>query len=63
MSLPAAAKLLGVSESTIYRWTSDPAIANEEWGRENVGWRRKPRTRRKVFQIHRTAVQAKLDPA
>lgn len=54
---PEVARLLGVSESTVYRSLADPATADAEWGAGN--WRRKPLVRRAIFQVRRSAVDRK----
>ncbi len=57
MSTREAAAALGVSESTVYRSLTDPADADREWGAGN--WRRKPVARRTIYQVRRSAVDAK----
>lgn len=49
-----AAKILGVSRSTVYRSLQDPDRANRWWGDGN--WRRKPLTDRREHQVRRTRV-------
>jgi hypothetical protein len=59
-----AAKILGVSESSVYRSLSDPAVREEMWGTENEGWRRKPLSTRGVLQVSRErAVELAGKPA
>jgi transposase len=60
VSTPEIARLLGVSESTVYRSLADPETADREWGAGN--WRRKPLLRRAVFQVKRSIVLAKAGP-
>lgn len=48
-----AATILGVSKSTVYRTLTDPESRAETWGAEGVGWRRKPLSRRGIFQVSR----------
>jgi uncharacterized protein YndB with AHSA1/START domain len=48
-----AATILEVSESTVYRSLVDPATRQEWWGDEGKGWRRKPLSRRRIFQVSR----------
>lgn len=50
-----AAKILGVSRSTVYRSLQDPARASRWWGDGN--WRRKPLTDRREHQVRRTRVE------
>lgn len=57
VSTPEVARLLGVSESTVYRSLADPVTADSEWGAGN--WRRKPLVRRPIFQVRRAAVLRK----
>lgn len=47
----AAADILGVSPSTVYRSLADPAERTQQWGDEGKGWRYKPLSRRKIFQV------------
>jgi transposase len=48
-----AATLIGVSESTVYRSLAEPDVRAEQWGAEGVGWRYKPLSRRRIFQVSR----------
>ncbi len=50
-----AAAIVGVSESTVYRSLRDDNAEQraEWWGKENEGWRRKPLSRRGIFQVSR----------
>lgn len=57
VSTPEAARLLGVSESTVYRSLADPETADAEWGPGN--WRRKPLVRRPIFQVRRSVLERK----
>jgi hypothetical protein len=57
MSTADVAAALGVSEATVYRSVKEPADADAEWGKGN--WRTKPLARRRIFQIKRSAVEAK----
>lgn len=60
LSTAAAADMLGVSVSTVYRTLADPETATAEWGPEGEGWRIKPLSRRAIRQVRQSAVQAKL---
>lgn len=48
-----AAAILGVSKATVYRSLADEVRRIQEWGAEGVGWRRKPLSRRGIFQVSR----------
>lgn len=50
-----AAKILGVSRSTVYRSLQDPDRASRWWGPRN--WRRKPLTDRREHQVRRARVE------
>lgn len=56
-----AAELLGVSRTTVYRSLADDAVRQQEWGDEGAGWRRKPLSRRGIYQLRRSAVLAKSE--
>jgi len=58
-----AAEILGVSESTVYRSLADPDTREEMWGKEGSGWRRKPLSRRGIYQVsHRRALAIAASP-
>lgn len=59
VSTAHAAAIIGVSESTVYRSLCDDNAAQraEWWGAEGVGWRRKPLSRRGIFQVSRQRAQ------
>lgn len=59
VSGPEAARLLGVSRATILRTLRDPDRRHEEWGAEGEGWRYKPLSTRGIYQLRRSAVEAK----
>jgi hypothetical protein len=48
-----AAEIIGVGRTTVYRSLLDPDERERQWGREGEGWRYKPLTRRKTFQVSR----------
>lgn len=48
-----AAAILGVSESTVYRSLADEVVRAEQWGIEGKGWRYKPLSTRRIFQVSR----------
>ncbi len=48
-----AAEIIGVSASTVYRSLRDPDERAKQWGKEGEGWRHKPLSRRKIFQVNR----------
>jgi hypothetical protein len=48
-----AAEILGVGRTTVYRSLNDPAERERQWGTEGEGWRYKPLTRRRIFQVSR----------
>jgi hypothetical protein len=52
-----AATLIGVSRSSVYRSLRDPDERAERWGNEGEGWRYKPLTRRRIFQVSRRRAQ------
>lgn len=52
-----AAEIIGVHRNTVYRSLHDPAQRAEWWGEENDGWRHKPLSRRKVFQVSRARAE------
>jgi predicted DNA-binding transcriptional regulator AlpA len=51
ISTREAAALLGVAESTVYRWLADESVRKEVWGAEGVGWRYRPVLRRRIYQV------------
>jgi hypothetical protein len=53
-----AAEILGVSPSTVYRSLADPGQRAEQWGTEGDGWRHKPLSRRRVYQVSRQRAEA-----
>lgn len=58
-----AAEILGVSESSVYRSLSNPAVRQEMWGTEGEGWRFKPLSTRGVIQVSRArALQLAGEP-
>lgn len=52
-----AARIIGVSRSTVLRSLSDEADRAEQWGEENVGWRFKPLSRRGAYQVSRARAE------
>lgn len=56
ISTRAAAALLGVAESTVYRWLANETVRAEMWGAEGTGWRYRPVLRRRVYQVNRKRV-------
>jgi hypothetical protein len=46
-----AAEIMGVHRNTVLRSLQDDAQRTEQWGAENVGWRRKPLSRRGIYQV------------
>lgn len=59
ISGPEAAELLGVSRATVLRSLQDPDQRAKEWGVEGEGWRLKPLSRRRIFQVNRSVVERK----
>lgn len=58
ISSTEAAKLIGVSRTTLYRTLADADERAKVWGAENEGWRRKPLVRNRViYQV--SAARAK----
>jgi hypothetical protein len=60
VSTRTAAQMLGVSERTMQSCMGDPVWREREWGAEFAGWRRKPVTRRVIYQLRRSSVQQKI---
>jgi hypothetical protein len=52
-----AADILGVGRTTVYRSLHDPDERKRQWGEEGEGWRYKPLTRRRIFQVSRTRAE------
>lgn len=59
MSIRAAAPLLLVSTSTLYRSLMDPDARINDWGAEGEGWRIKPLSERGDYQLRRSWVERK----
>lgn len=56
ISVTAAAGILGVDRSTVYRSLVDDEWRTEWWGDE--GWRLKPLSRRKIYQVSEARAKA-----
>jgi excisionase family DNA binding protein len=52
-----AAEILGVGRTTVYRSLRDVELREQQWGREGEGWRYKPLTRRRIFQVRRSRAE------
>ena len=52
-----AAEVIGVSRSTVYRSLKDETERAQQWGAEGEGWRYKPLSRRRIFQVSRARAQ------
>lgn len=52
-----AAVILGISRTAVWRTLVDEAARAETWGAEGVGWRRKPLSRRGIFQVSRARAE------
>ncbi|QLQ38015.1 hypothetical protein [Micromonospora robiginosa] len=63
MSPAEAAELLEVSPRHVQRSLQDEAQRLEEWGEEGQGWRYKPLSTRRTYQLRRTWVERKAGPA
>lgn len=57
MSTAEVGLALGLSEATVRRRFATPDEADAEWGAGN--WREKPHVKRRMFQVKRSAVEAK----
>jgi hypothetical protein len=53
IGVTVAAAILGVDRSTVYRSLIDAEWREGWWGAEGEGWRLKPLTRRKIYQVSR----------
>lgn len=59
LSTKEVADALEVSESTVFRSFASPAIADARWGPD--GWREKPLSVRKVYQVRESVVRRLAD--
>jgi hypothetical protein len=59
MSVREAAELLEVSARHVLRSLQDEEQRAEEWGAEGTGWRHKPLSTRRIYQLRRATVEAK----
>ncbi|MEW2442764.1 hypothetical protein [Micromonospora marina] len=62
LSAAEAAELLEVSERTVQRSLTDEEQRQAEWGDEGQGWRYKPLSTRRTYQLRRTWVERKAGP-
>jgi hypothetical protein len=62
-----AAKLLQVARNTVYLSLKDESRRQNTWGDEGEGWRYKPLSDRKIFQLNKKLVEQlsgkKLEPS
>lgn len=56
LSTKEVADALEVSESTVFRSFASPAIADARWGPS--GWREKPLSARKIYQVRESVVRS-----
>lgn len=61
ISTAEAAAILEVHRQTVLRSLNDEQRRQEEWGDEGTGWRFKPLSGRKIFQVRRDVAQAKAE--
>lgn len=57
-----AAEIMGVHRNTVLASLKDPTIRAAKWGAEGEGWRRKPLSRRGIYQVDRARAAALADP-
>lgn len=53
ISGPEAAEVLGLHRNTVYLSLRDPELRARTWGAEGVGWRYKPLSSRRIFEVSR----------
>lgn len=54
-----AASMLETTVKAVQRSLADEQVRREEWGDEFEGWRYKPLSGRKIYQLRRTYVERK----